>query len=169
MSATFEQILDRDDMIVLYQIKGISMKPLLCQERDLVLIQVPSSRLRKNDVAVYKRGDAYVLHRVIRVMEDHYLIRGDNTYALEKVPDAAVIGVMTGFQRKGKRYTTEDRWYRWYVRFWNFIYPLRYEGKILHRFAARIARRVGLLGLIRKMQRKNSTPDKGGTNKDNTV
>ena len=97
MSTTFESLLARDGYLV-YKTRGVSMEPMLRQNKDLVTIRVPVSRLQKYDVALYRRGDAYVLHRVIGVMPDHYRIRGDNTYAVETVPDSAVIGVLAGFE-----------------------------------------------------------------------
>ena len=105
---TFEELLQEDGRLV-YRTRGVSMEPMLRQNRDLVVIEVPASRLKKYDVALYRRGTSYVLHRVIGVKRDHYLIRGDNTYALETVPDSAVLGVLTAFQRKGKKYSVTDR------------------------------------------------------------
>ena len=79
-----EEILTRDGKLV-YRTKGVSMEPMLRQNRDLVVISVPSSRLRKYDVALYRRGGSYVLHRVIDVKDDGYLIRGDNTFSLTQL------------------------------------------------------------------------------------
>ena len=124
MKTTFEEILDRDGKLV-YRTKGISMEPMLRQNRDLVIIRVPSSRLKKYDVALYRRNSNYVLHRVIGVKEDHYLIRGDNTYRVETVPDEDVIGVLAGFRRNGKEISTDSIGYRIYVRVWHAVYPLR--------------------------------------------
>lgn len=149
MISSFESILARDGKLV-YKTHGVSMEPMLRQNRDLVIIRVPASRLKKYDVALYRRGDTYVLHRVIADRGDHYLIRGDNTYALENVPDAAVIGVLTGFQRKGKQHEVTEKGYRAYARFWHAIYPLRHAYIRFHRLAVRIARRLGILPLIRK-------------------
>lgn len=134
--ATFEEILARDGELI-YKTRGVSMNPMLRQNRDLVIVQVPASRLHKYDVALYRRGKAYVLHRVVGVEDGYYLIRGDNTYTLETVPDQAVIGVLKGFVRKGKTCSVDDWRYRAYVRVWCSIYPLR---RFLVRF--RILRRI---------------------------
>ena len=123
-TTTFEELLARDGRLV-YKTRGVSMKPMLRQNRDLVVVKVPSRRLNKYDVALYKRGRNYVLHRVIEVKQDHYLIRGDNTFTMETVPENSVIGVLTGFQRNGKEHEVTEKGYQLYVRFWNFIYPLR--------------------------------------------
>lgn len=153
MSAAFEELLARDGVLV-YRTRGVSMEPMLRQDRDLVVIRVPASRLKKYDVALYRRGDAYVLHRVIEDKGDYYLIRGDNTYALENVPDSAIIGVLTGFQRKGKQYDVSNRAYRRYARVWNAIYPLRAFCVRFRRVAVRIARRLSILPLLKKILRK---------------
>lgn len=143
MSASFEEILARDGILV-YKTRGVSMEPMLRQNRDLVAIRVPSSRLCRFDVALYLRGEDHVLHRVIKVKDGCYLIRGDNTFSVETVPDAAVIGVLTGFVRKGKQHDVSERGYRFYARFWNGIYPLRAAIFHLRRIAGRAARKIGI-------------------------
>ena len=76
---TFEEILEKDGRLV-YRFRGVSMKPMLYQNRDLVVIEKVKDRLKKGDVVLYRRGKDYVLHRIVRVSEDGYVIRGDNTY-----------------------------------------------------------------------------------------
>ena len=128
------------------------MEPMLRQDRDLVVIRTPGARLRKYDVALYKTGRAYVLHRVMAVRADHYLIRGDNTFVLETVPDRAVLGVLTSFVRKGKTHGVDERGYRAYVRVWHALYPLRYLRHLLLRGAVRAARAVGLLPRLKALR-----------------
>lgn len=147
---TFEDILAKEGRLV-YKTRGVSMEPMLRQNRDLVIIRVPESRLKKYDTALYKRGSDYVLHRVIRVEQDHYLIRGDNTYTIEKVPDGDVIGILTSFVRKGREVSVTSKGYRLYARIWHAIYPLRAMYVRLRRAAVRTAKRAGLLPLIRKV------------------
>ncbi len=149
----FEDLLQKDGKLV-YKTKGTSMKPMLRQNRDLVIIEVPSSRLQKYDVALYRRGESYVLHRVIGVESDHYRIRGDNTYAVERVPFGNVIGVLTSFNRKGKTHAVTELGYRFYARFWNAIYPLRALLRRIRRLLITVARKLGLLPLLKKMLRR---------------
>lgn len=104
---TFEQILERDGKLV-YKTRGISMLPLLRQDRDLVVIEKKNNEpLKRFDVALYKRGEKYVLHRVINVKDGSYEIRGDNTFVMEHVPDDSVIGVLTEINRNGKSFRTD--------------------------------------------------------------
>ncbi|MBR3158591.1 MAG: S24/S26 family peptidase [Atopobiaceae bacterium] len=147
-TTTFEELLEQDGRII-YKTKGSSMRPMLHENRDIVVILRPEERLHKYDVALYRRGKQYVLHRVVRVLDDAYLIRGDNTYALERVPDEAVIGVLGGFSRKGTYREVSDRAYRAYVRVWCVAYPVRAALIPGVRLVRRAARRLGLLGRSR--------------------
>ena len=123
--STFEEILKKDGKLV-YKTKGVSMNPMLYQNRDLVVIVPKKGRLNPLDVALYRRGKSYVLHRVIEVNDDGtYLIRGDNTYSDEIVPDSAVLGVLTEFVRDGKQYKVTDEDYLRYVRARVKSYPMR--------------------------------------------
>ena len=120
---------------------GVSMKPLFKTHRDVVVISPPTRELRKYDVALYTYGDGrYILHRVVGVRDEVYLIRGDNTYKLERVPKARVIGVMTAFNRKGKQYDLSEFSYKFYSRIWNFLYPARYLVWIAKRVLSRFKR-----------------------------
>ena len=147
-----EEILEQKGWLV-YKTKGISMLPMLHENQDLVVIQTPEGRLKKYDVALYKRGDAYILHRVIGVREDGYDIRGDNTYSIEKVPEDAVIGVLTSFIRKGKKVEVTDHGYRMYARVWNAIYPIRQPCWRCILIVWRIARKMGLTPQLKKLLR----------------
>ena len=92
------------------------MLPMLKNRRDTIVVAKKSERLKPLDVALYKRGDAYVLHRVLQPIEGGYIIRGDNCYADENVPEHAVIGVLTEFFRKGKHYYCSDEKYIKYAK-----------------------------------------------------
>lgn len=90
---------------------GVSMLPMLKSRRDTVVIRPKTERLNRLDVALYRRGEAYVLHRVLAREEGGYLIRGDNCYSDEHIPEDAVLGVLTEFFRKGKHILCTDKKY----------------------------------------------------------
>ena len=140
--STFEEILEKDGKLV-YKTKGVSMNPMLYQNRDLVVIEVPKGRLKKYDVALYKRGKSYVLHRVIEVNENGtYSIRGDNTYSIETVPESAVLGVLTSFVRNGQQYQVTDSAYLRYVKTWCAAYPLRSAYAHMKWYARSAAKKI---------------------------
>ena len=104
---------------------GVSMRPLFKTHRDMIIVKKPDGELKKYDVALYRVREKYILHRVIAVRENEYIIRGDNTFRKEHIPKDKVIGVLVAFNRKGKRHEVTEPGYKFYSRFWNFIYPLR--------------------------------------------
>lgn len=159
MSKVFEDLLSKDGQFI-YKTQGKSMEPMLRQNRDLVIIQVPSSYLKKYDVAFYKRENKYVLHRVIGVKDDYYQIRGDNTYSVEKVPFESVIGVLKSFKRKDKMIDVTNKWYQLYSRIWLFLYPVRFFLIFIYRSAVKFARIIGILPLLKRLLRKNNNNEK---------
>ena len=106
--------------------KGVSMEPLFRDSRDTIVIVPPTGRLKKYDVPLYRRGDDYVLHRVIKVNPDSYVICGDNCLQKEYgITDEDIVGVLTEFYRKDKHCYVTDRGYRWYARIRVATHPLR--------------------------------------------
>ncbi len=111
---SLEQVLAAEGKLVCTT-SGISMKPLFADRRDTVVILPKNGRLKKYDVPLYRRGDEYVLHRVIEVLPDSYIIRGDNCEAKEyDIRDEDVLGVLSAFYRKNKYFEVENLLYRIY-------------------------------------------------------
>ena len=101
-----------------YSNRGVSMWPLLREGRDMfTLRRKGAERCRRGDIVLYRRPpDKYVLHRVIAVRENDYVILGDNCIAYEYgITDADILGVMTGFTRGGRDYSVECSGYRLYT------------------------------------------------------
>lgn len=124
MKTTFEQELEKNGKIV-YTNVGTSMMPLLRQNRDLMIIVKPHGRLKKYDVPLYKRPSGqYVLHRILKVRENDYVICGDHCHRREYgITDRQIIGVLTGFIRDGKTYSVKNKGYKTYVHLWcDFFY-----------------------------------------------
>ena len=66
--------------------------------------------------ALYKRGDNYVLHRVLALTEEGYIIRGDNCYADEYILEKDVFGVLTEYFRDEKHILCTDKKYLRYAK-----------------------------------------------------
>lgn len=138
----FEEMLRRDGFLI-YKTQGVSMRPLFKQNRDLVTIKPYTGRLKKYDVPLYpkKNGSGYLLHRIIQVRDNDYVIRGDNTFVKEYgITDSDIIGVLTDFKRKGKNYSVDNKGYRLYARVWNFMYPLRFALRKLRLLGGKVKR-----------------------------
>ncbi len=126
MSASFEEVLARDGKLV-YTGAGTSMLPMLRSKRDLIIVERPSGRLKRYDVTLYKRNSGqYVLHRVLKVRKDGYVLCGDNQWRREYgVTDRQIVGVLTAFVRDGKEIPVTDPHYRLYVHLWCDLFWLR--------------------------------------------
>ncbi len=107
---------------------GTSMYPMLRDRCDrIVVIPVGEKVLKKYDLPLYRRPDGkYVLHRIIGVRDDLYVIRGDNTYVKEYVPKDWILGYVSEFYRKDRHVLASSRRYLVYAVFWNLIYPVRW-------------------------------------------
>lgn len=105
---------------------GYSMYPLLRDRRDNIVVRPCNGRLKKYDVPLYKRGDEYVLHRIIKVLPDGYVICGDNCIGKEYgIKDENILGVLTEIYRNGKKIDLNGFGYKFYVRACRFFYPAR--------------------------------------------
>lgn len=123
---------------------GVSMLPMLKNRRDTIVVKPKTERLKRLDVALYKRGELYVLHRVLQPIDGGYIIRGDNCYADENVPEEAVFGVLTEFFRKDKHYFCTDKKYLKYA-------EKRVKRYKIRRFFVRI--KMKIKGGIKKVLR----------------
>ena len=103
--STFEEEIQRSGYLI-YRNVGDSMLPLIRQGRDLLLIsRKPEGRLNKYDVPLYRRDSGqYVLHRILKVRKDDYVLCGDNRWQRETgISDRHIIGVLTAVIRDGKQ------------------------------------------------------------------
>ncbi len=133
----FEKVIEKTGCVCT-QTVGVSMNPFIVMGRDTVFIVKNKSRLKKFDVAFFKRPDGtYVLHRVMKVFDDGYKITGDNAYVGEKVFEWQIIGVMEGYYKK-KRYVDCSAFsYRFKTRLWCFP-PVRFVGVTILRIIRKI-------------------------------
>lgn len=122
---------------------GVSMEPLFRHRRDEVIIRPVHGRLKRLDVPLYRRGDRIILHRIVKVTPDGYIICGDNCETLEKdITDSEIIGVLSAFYRKGKYHTVDELGYRIYAQVHVALFPVRRMIKKAKRFLRRSLRKL---------------------------
>ncbi len=123
---TFESEL-REHGKIIYTNVGKSMMPLLRENRDVMIIERNDGRLKKYDCPLYRRSDgSYILHRILKVRENDYVICGDHCTKKEYgVTDAQILGVLTGIIRNGKTISTTAFSYKVYYHLWCDLYYLR--------------------------------------------
>ena len=126
-----EQFIDENGFLVIHPI-GVSMLPMLRGGKDTVELVAPDA-IRLHDVVWYRRPTGeQVLHRVVGIEGDTFVLCGDaQTVCEHGVRRADILGVMCGFYR-GERYVSvENKWYRAYVALWSCMIFRRMAWKMV--------------------------------------
>ena len=107
--------------------RGGSMWPMLFNNKaGIVEIHKLEHPAKRYDVVLYIRGEEQgIIHRVLRVRENDYMIAGDNCWNKEAVPKEKVVGIVTRFYRKGKWYEVTDKRYLFYAHLWTDLFFVR--------------------------------------------
>ena len=147
-TTSFEEELARKGSLV-YKNAGISMLPLIRENRDLIVLERCEEKdFRRYEVVLFHRPGVkgrgeYVLHRILKREPDgNYRIAGDNCTSYEIVRPEQLLARLTEIKRPGRTIRTTDLLYRIYVRLWCAPYPLRFfllkEAAFARRTGARI-------------------------------
>lgn len=124
-NSTYEEQLDLHGQLI-YTNVGDSMMPMLRENRDLMVItRKGEGRMKKYDAILYRRPNGkYIMHRILKVRRDDYILCGDNRWQREVgVKDDWILGVLTAVIRDGKEISVKDWRYRLYVHLWcDFFY-----------------------------------------------
>ena len=127
MQSTFEEELEKKGHLV-FTNKGVSMMPLLRQDKDLMVLEKKGpERCKRYDAVMFKRDNGqYVLHRILKVRDSDYWIVGDNCVSGEFVREDQILGILTAVVRDGKTIPVTSRRYLAYVHLWCDAYPVRF-------------------------------------------
>ena len=146
---------------------GVSMWPMLRNRHDVMMVVPAARELRRYDVALYRRGEKYVLHRVVGHYENGsekgYVICGDNCVTLEYIPRENVLGVLSGFYRDGRHIDCEtSRGYHAYSKLWVALFPVRKVCKSASAMVRRAGKRVLFACGLRKCKGADDVAMPGG-------
>ena len=109
-------------------VKGGSMTPYLRDEVDkVVLTPFEPSELKKGDIVLYYNTGKYMLHRIVKRINNNFIIQGDGI--LNKQDNVAlsdIVGIVRFIIRpSGKYYSINRPSYRIYWHLWHFFRPFR--------------------------------------------
>lgn len=112
---------------VTFVVRGFSMRPFLENGRDKVILAPPREPQLGDVVLAEVREQTYALHRVIKIEDGVYTMRGDGNplQMTEQFTYDKIIGIADGFIRKGKKVNVTDRKWRFYSAMWKVLKPLR--------------------------------------------
>lgn len=123
-------------------VTGGSMFPFIKHLRDSVFLVHPSSRkTRRGDIVLIERETKQlVLHRIIKMKPDGFIMNGDAQNWDEFVPFEQVVAVVSKIERKGRLISCDSRGYRFLSGLWMLLRPFR--GLLL--------KMIGILAAIRR-------------------
>lgn len=135
-------------------IHGVNMYPMLKNHRDTVFIEA-ADKLKKKDVVLYRRAgnNQLVLHRLIKIAGDGFIMCGDNEFTKEIISRGQIIGVMSGFTHNGKKRSQKGIGYKLYVFLWTTPKPIKHAVIFIYMLPRR------LYGKVRKCFGKKSKKD----------
>lgn len=140
LNSVYEALKEKPEASVLTS--GASMRPMLRQHKDIVVIERLNSDLKVGDVVAYPgANNSYTLHRIVRIKNGALIIRGDNNYFTEThVKKENIVGVLKEFYRDGKYINCKtNKGYKLYTRYIILSYPFRYFWKrIIRPFLSKI-------------------------------
>ncbi len=137
-----EEVLASGGEFQLYP-KGTSMRPLLVQERDSVVLRRNSNiPAKKHDIVFYRRTNGqFVLHRVMQIEKDGtYTMCGDNQTRFEfGIRRDQIIAYVSAIYRKGKWVKMENTAHLMYVFWWTKM-PVRKAVFLFKRIICKVVR-----------------------------
>jgi hypothetical protein len=100
------------------KVKGTSMAPFFVTDLTNVVLVAPKD-LKRLDVVLFEtEKGTYVLHRIIKSVEDHYLIEGDGLKHIDIVQKDQIIAKVSAFDTRGVTTNATDSRYLWKVKWW---------------------------------------------------
>jgi len=128
----------QNNQSVIFKVRGMSMFPLLRDQRDSVKLEKITKEPKRKDIILYKRDNGqYVLHRIIKEKDGLYTLVGDNqSYKEYPIRKDQVLGIVTSIIRKGKEIDfNKSKKYKLYTFIWCFsLFFRKIILKIIHTF-----------------------------------
>ena len=89
-----------------FQAKGRSMSPFV-KDQDILTLTTPNQKPPAvGDIAAVRRRDrnALIVHRIVKISQDGYLLKGDNQRKPDGVfPNNDIIGIVSSIKRNKKK------------------------------------------------------------------
>lgn len=124
--------------------RGTSMLPLIRQGMDEVVLKSVDRPLKKYDIPFYKRKNGqFVLHRIIDVKKDGYVLCGDNQLDYEyNVTDDMIIGVVCAIKRDGVEFKMDNEEYIKYCKRHLLEIMIKRKTRRLRQLVSSVKRRL---------------------------
>lgn len=124
----------REGHTVTILLKGNSMRPFLCHNRDKGIFGKPEHIKVGDPVLALIDGHRYVMHRIIDISGDDVTLQGDGNMSTEHCKMADVKALAFAFVRKGRKKPDTIYGLKWrlYSFFWTRLTPFRHQLLMVH-------------------------------------
>ncbi len=120
---------------------GYSMSPMLKNRQNPIVLEKVTKKPEKHDVVLYIDGlGRHVLHRVVKVGDDGFTIRGDNCSATEYgIKEDQIIAVLKGYYKDDVYIDcgSDPKYLRYVSRLW-----ARYPYCVVRDFIKKVIRKL---------------------------
>ena len=118
----FENIKDllNEQREVKIRVTGNSMLPFYKDNQTIVMLK-KFNNYQKYDVVLALYQNKVILHRIIKIKDNYFILRGDGLVTKEKVNINNVFGKVVSFETNNKKVKA----YKFKVRLWMFLRPFR--------------------------------------------
>lgn len=101
----YEEMLEKEGYVI-SGFLGASMYPTFHRNDLLTIVKQDSYSLY--DAVLYKTNNKYLVHRIVDIKDNHFIIRGDNTVLDERVENIQLLGKVKSLIRKGKQIDLDE-------------------------------------------------------------
>lgn len=102
-----------EDKTFTFKIHGTSMLPLFKDRTKVKLGKI--DKINKNDIIFYKRGEQFVLHRVIKIAGDNLIFAGDHQLFKENVKRENCFAKVVSYYKNDKEKLLKGFKYKLYL------------------------------------------------------
>ncbi|HHT55528.1 MAG TPA: peptidase S41, partial [Acholeplasma sp.] len=110
----------KEGRTVEFKVKGNSMLPFFKHEKTIVALE-KLNNYKKRDVVLAKYNDLVLLHRIIKIKDNIYTLRGDGLISKEYVKINDIYGKVVSFKTNDKKI----KFYKTKVVIWLLLRPVR--------------------------------------------
>ena len=123
-----------------FTVKGYSMLPYIRNMKDsVVLYPCNKEELKPLDFVLFRFHGRHILHRIIKIEDNHYTLQGDGIYASQEYCTGEdIVGIVRYIVRNGRKVSVDDKNYQRYIKIW---YRLRFMRRYLL-FGCRVLSRL---------------------------
>lgn len=110
-----------DGLPVRIRMRGHSMRPLLREERDIVVLQrCDVSELKRGDIVLFRYRGQHILHRILHVEADRFVLVGDGNYRTREScsPQEIVARAVQVIRPSGRTISCDSSRWRRQSRLW---------------------------------------------------